>query len=96
MQFSGAYTEAIHDAGCEIFDQNIGALDHLLEQVAALFRLEVECDWFFVGVQHRERQRGTTHIATATQMLAMKRLHLDHVRARHRHEKRRIGPVINV
>ena len=96
VQVGGTEPETVHDARREVLDEDVGARHHLAQQFAALFGLEIERHRLLVGVEHRERQGGAAHVAAAAQMLAAERLDLDHVRARHRHQKRRVGPVVDV
>ena len=96
MQIRGAYTEAVHDARSEVLDEDVGARRHLAQELAALLRLEIERHRFLVGIEHRERERRPAHVAATAQMLADEGLDLDHGRARERHQKRRVGPVVDV
>ena len=96
LQLGGADAEAVHHARREVLDEDIGAQHHLVEQRAALLRLEVEGDGLLVRVQHRERQGGATRIAAAAQVLPLERFDLDDVRTGHCHEEGRVRTVVEV
>lgn len=94
MEIRRTDAEAVGNARREVLDEDVGAGHHLPEQFAAFFCLEIKRDRLLVGVQHRERKGSPSHVAAAAQMLAMVRLDLDHVSARHRHQKGGVGPVV--
>ena len=96
MWSSAAPSPAVHDAGREVLDQDIGARDHFAEELLALLRFEVERDRLLVRVEHRERQVGATQVAAAAQMLAVLRLDLDHRCPGQRHEEGRVRPVVDM
>jgi hypothetical protein len=57
--------------------------------------LEIERDHALVGVEHGERQRGAAWPSAVAQAVAVGRLDLDDVGARHGQQERAIGPGID-
>ena len=92
-----AHAQLVHDARCEIFQDDVGLLHHFLEKFAATLRLEVERNGVLVGIQHGQRQRRALADGGAqTSGLAMRRFDLDDAGAGLGHQQRGIGPLINL
>ena len=84
-----AEAEAIHHAGAEILDDDVGGGDQALERGAALRALEIERDRALAGVLGEERD---AHVALvelgigaelAREIAGARHLDLDHVGAEH-------------
>src|SRR3954463_11369739 len=58
--------EAVHDAGAEVLDQDVGAVHELAEDLLALVRLHVEGERPLVAVEHREVER--VHVGQIAQL----------------------------
>jgi hypothetical protein len=86
--------EAVHRAGREILEQNVGSLDHLAKQFAAALVFEVQGDRVLVLVQHREGQgRALTRSGAPAPGLAVQRLDLDNEGTRLGQQQAGIGAL---
>ena len=89
-----ADAETVHRAGREIFEQDIGALDHAEKQFAAALVLEVQRDRVLVLIQHRKRQgRALARLGAPPPRLTVQRLDLDDEGARLRQQEAGIGAL---
>ena len=84
--FARAETETIHDAGPEVFDHDIGAVDQAPRDLEIGLRLEVERDAALVAVPRGVRRRIETRAA--------RRIDADHVGAEIAEQHRRHGPAM--
>src|SRR5207249_3029504 len=75
--------QALHEAGGEVLHHDVGALDHLQEELAPGRILEVDRHAALVGVEDKEEHRiEPGHLRTiAARLLAARRLDLDDVGA---------------
>jgi len=96
LQRGGTDAQPVGDPRREVLDHDVSARDHLEQKRPPGRVLQVQRHAPLVRVQHCERQIGAAEVAAAAQMLAARRLDLDHVGAGHRHQEGRVGTVVDV
>ena len=89
-----AQSQPVHSARREIFQQDVGLLRHFLQDFLAAQRLQVDRHAFLVGIEHGECHRRL--FALPAYPVAVMRLHLDHLRAGHGHQERRVRTLVNL
>ena len=90
-----AEPEAIHDAGGEILDHDVGLGDQREEDLLAAWLLEIEHHRLLVGVQHDQRIRLDVALAPAHDV-AFRRLDLEHAGAHECELQAAIGAVVDL
>ena len=88
--------EPVHDAGPVVLHQHVGIARQAQQRLPVFPCLQVQHDAALAGVEHGEGHARAGLARALAQLLALRRLHLHHVRAGHGQQEGGVGAVVDL